>query len=116
MLLEVQENKQEERKEIISILMKLGMAPGTLGFCYSIEVLEMIRDLIRTNALMSSKPNIMDMYKEEGRKHNTSWQSVERAIRNSIERAFLQASNVIELTDLFGASISYGTGKMTNKN
>lgn len=116
MLMEVQEKKQEERKEIILTLMRLGMDPGTLGFCYSVEILEMIKGLIKSNTLISSKPNIMDMYKEEGIKHNTSWQSVERAIRNSIERTFLQASNAKELMDLFGSSISYETGKMSNKN
>jgi hypothetical protein len=116
MLLEVYEKKQEERKLIISTLMRLGMEPGTLGFCYSVEILEMIKDLIRTNTLMSSKPNVLDMYKEEGKKHNTSWRSVERVVRNSIERTFTSGSNTAELTELFGSSISYETGKMTSKN
>lgn len=95
--------------QIHRIMMDIGISPDMLGYHYTSWIIHRI--LVGD---FSITDKTMYMYQVTANNFNTTPSRVEKAIRHSIERAFLIMPTDI-INKYFGNIISYEKGKVMNK-
>ena len=93
-------------KRISEKLRSLGVSVNNLGFAYIKTAIVIIAsDEAYLHGITKN------LYPTIAKKHNTTWQRVERAIRHAVERTFIDG-DLEELKSL--GVVHYDSGKMTN--
>lgn len=101
------------RSKIYSFITALGVKSEHKAFGYILEASEAILTA-RQAGHSFSDISMVSLCAAVGERHEKSWQSVERAMRYSIEHCFAEG-NVELLEMVFGGTISSQTGKVTLK-
>ena len=109
---EIRENADEISIEnmLNNILHELGFATGTKGYEY---VKESIMMTYHDSSLIKNAIT-RKLYPKIAEKYNSLASSVERTIRNEIEKAWTKRGNARFQDELFGHTISIETGRPTN--
>lgn len=108
---EIRENVDETilENELTNILYEIGFAPGTKGYaCLKESIMMTYHD----SSLIENSIT-RELYPKVAEKYNTSSYSVERGIRNAIEKAWTKGNTRFQ-DELFGHTISIETGRPTN--
>lgn len=99
--------KYKVEKMVTEYLIRIGVKSNLKGFQY-------LKQAISQKVLEpQSVESTTNLYKYIAESNKTTWTRVERAIRDAIEKAWLQG-NVEEQQRIFGYTVSKKRGKPTN--
>jgi two-component system, response regulator, stage 0 sporulation protein A len=94
--------------EITNLMHEVGIPPHMTGYQY---IREAITQTVNNSKTFTSITKVL--YPEVAKRFSSTPQKVERAIRNSIESAWIRG-NRSSIDSIFGYSINYERGKPTN--
>lgn len=104
------------RATISSTLIHMGVKANFKGFGYIVDIVEALNYAVESGEVKKAVfVKLTDLYALIGEANNDSYGAVERNIRHAVEDVF-EKGNQTFLKEVFGYSISYATGKVTNKN
>lgn len=91
------------------LLLKVGVSPDLNGYHYLTEAINTTKE-----SLLNGEVNVkfIPLYKEIGKKFNTTGTRVERSIRHAVEKAF--TVNNAFLNNIFNVLIDADSSKVTN--
>lgn len=107
-------DKETRQREVVMViagwLNELGVPPHFKGYHYLVDA---IRLVVYDMTLLHTVTK--DLYPSIARRHNTSPERVERAIRNAIE-VTMTRGNLDEIQRVFGYLLDVGKGKPSNSS